>query len=376
MHLAIIGCGYVSNMYRLTLPLHPELVLVGVYDTDSHRARHMAEMTGSVAYTSLDDLLSDDDVELVLNLTNPKAHYDVTRACLEAGKHVYTEKPIALDVARATDLVAMAESRGLQLSSAPCTLLNPAAQSIWKALRENPVGRVRLVYAQMDDGMVHSMPVDKWINEAGVGWPYQDEFETGCTVEHAGYVLTWLAAFFGPAESVTAYSTVLVPDKVPGRDISSAPDFSVGCIRFQSGVVARLTFGIYAPLDHSFRVFGDDGVIELVDPRNDRSKIRIRRYVSIRRRRMLMPLGRRYPLAGRHLPEARYRGSQRRDFCSGVSEMVAAIREGRDPRLSARFCLHVNELTLALHRAGETGAAVSVSSEFVPPEPMEWALTE
>jgi predicted dehydrogenase len=106
---------------------------------------------------------------------------------------------------------------------------------MWRALRLNKVGKVRLVYAELDDGMLHKMPYESWRRPSGVPWPYRSEFEVGCTLEHAGYTVTWLTAFFGPAKTVTAFSSVQVPDKRPGEDIRSAPDFSVACIQFASG---------------------------------------------------------------------------------------------------------------------------------------------
>ena len=151
----------------------------------------------------------------------------------------------------AVGLVELAKQKGLTLSSAPCTLFAEAAQTLWKAVREEVVGEVRLVYAEMDDGMVHRMPVEKWVNEAGVVWPYVDEFETGCTIEHAGYVLTWLCAMFGPAESLVAFADEIVPlpEKLERHENASSPlnsvdDFSVLCLRFRGGQVARVTCGI------------------------------------------------------------------------------------------------------------------------------------
>ncbi|MCC6682547.1 MAG: Gfo/Idh/MocA family oxidoreductase [Phycisphaeraceae bacterium] len=373
MKLAMLGCGYVANMYRLTLPLHPELALVGACDSDPARARKMAELTGCRVYESLEQMLADARVEMVLNLTNPRAHYETTRQCLEAGKHVYTEKPLALDIEQAKQLVALAREKNVQISSAPCTLLNEAAQTTWKALRDKVVGDVRLVYAEMDDGMVHKMPVQKWINEAGVPWPYVDEFETGCTIEHAGYVLTWLCAFFGPAESITADAACLVVDKVPGERVESADDFTVAFVRFANGVIARLTCGVYAPVDHALRFFGEDGVLEVADPRRDRSPIRHRRYVTIRRARKLMPVGRKLPLLGGKRKQVKYRGSQQRDFCSAIAEMAAAIEAERTCRLSAEFCLHVNEMVLAIHDARRMGTPYRMTTTFSPIEPMPWA---
>jgi predicted dehydrogenase len=350
MRIAFLGCGYVSNMYRLTMEKYPQLELNGVFDLERSRAETMARLTNSKVYASFNELLND-DVELVLNLTNPTEHYETTKALLNSGKHVFSEKPIALNLSKAQELVALAERKSLLLSSAPCTLHNPVAQTLWHALNNNVVGNVRLVYAAMDDGMVNRAPTAKWINEAGVAWPTIDEFETGCTIEHAGYVLTWLCAMFGPAEQLTAFSDIIQPDKISGIAIKPAPDFSVATIKFRSGVIARMTNGIYAEHDHQLQLFGDDGVLSIEDPRNDRAKIKLRRYHTIRRKRFLSPLAKHLPLLGGSEKIASYRGSQTRDFCRSIVDMVEAIETERSPYMTAAFALHVTELTLACHFA-------------------------
>lgn len=356
MKLAILGCGYVANMYRLTLSMHPELTLVGVYDRERSRAETMSRLTKAHAYPDFQSLLEDEQVSLVLNLTNPASHYETTKALLTAGKHVYSEKPLAMRLDHAEELTDLAEAKGLLLVSAPCTLLNPVAQTLWQAVRDDRIGRIRLVHAEMEDGMVARAPTSKWINEGGIAWPTIDEFQTGCTVEHAGYVLTWICAMFGPAVRLTAHSEELMPDKIPGVELASAPDYSVATIRFASGVVARLTNGIYAEHDHRLRLFGDDGVLDVEDPRSDTSPIRLRRYHTIRRRRFLSPISRKLPKLGGKETIAAYRGSQTRDFCRAIADMARAIRTGTRPVTDARFALHVTELTLAAHFASHETA--------------------
>jgi predicted dehydrogenase len=356
MKLAILGCGYVANMYRLTLSMHPELTLVGVYDRERSRAETMSRLTKAQAYPDFQSLLEDEQVSLVLNLTNPASHYATTKALLTAGKHVYSEKPLAMRLDHAEELTDLAEAKGLLLVSAPCTLLNPVAQTLWQAVRDDRIGRIRLVHAEMEDGMVARAPTSKWINEGGIAWPTIDEFQTGCTVEHAGYVLTWLCAMFGPAVRLTAHSEELMPGKIPGVELASAPDYSVATIRFASGVVARLTNGIYAEHDHRLRLFGDDGVLDVEDPRSDTSPIRLRRYHTIRRRRFLSPISRKLPKLGGKETIAAYRGSQTRDFCRAIADMARAIRTGTRPVTDARFALHVTELTLAAHFASHETA--------------------
>jgi predicted dehydrogenase len=376
--IAMLGCGYVANMYRLTLAGHPELKLRAVHDRERSRAETMARLTGARVVPDLDALCAEPGVEIVLNLTNPREHYATTKALLEAGKHVYTEKPLAMEYAQAKELVALAASKGLLLAAAPCTLLSPAAQGLWRAVREKRAGDIRLIYAEMDDGMVPRMPTAKWINEAGVPWPSVDEFEVGCAVEHAGYVLGWLCAMFGPATSVTAFSSTLMANKVPGLKTADAPDFSVACVTFEDGPVLRMTNGIYAEHDHRLRLFGDEGVLSVEDPRSDRSPIKLRRYRTLRRKRFLEPWSKTLPLPGGDEKIARYRGSQTRDFCRVIADMAAAIETGRRPVIDANYGLHITEVTLACHYAthpsgaalGYGGGTYAVESRFERPVPL------
>jgi len=373
MRIAIVGCGFVADYYMKTLPGHPELELVGVMDRDQDRASRFSAYHSVPTYPTLDELLQDSNVELVVNLTNPSSHFAVSKACLKAGKHVYSEKPLAMELSQAEELVDLAEKRGLYISSAPCNLLGETAQTIWKALREKAIGRVRLVYAEIDDGLVHKMPYKKWSSESGIPWPYKDEFEVGCTLEHAGYYVTWLAAFFGPAQTVTAFSSCLIPDKETDVPLAGeAPDFSVACIKFASGVVARLTCGIVAPHDHTLEIIGDEGILYTKDCWYYRSPVYIKRRITIRRKMFISPWKRKYPLVGK-ATRYRYRGSQQMDFFRGVAELAAAVREKRPCRLSARFSLHVNEIVLAIHNALDTGSPYKISSSFAPMAPMPWA---
>lgn len=374
MNLAIVGCGFVADYYLATATLHPELVIVGIHDRVAERAAALGAAYGLTVYPTLHDVCKDARVEMVLNLTNPRSHYEVSKAALLAGKHVYSEKPLAMTMVEATELVAIAEQRGLRLASAPCSVLGETAQAVLKALREKAVGTVRVVYAEMDDGMVHRMNYRSWKSVSGVPWPYKDEFEIGCTLEHAGYYLTWLVAMFGAAESVTSFASVQVPDKVPGETLSMvSPDFSVACILFRSGVVARLTCGILAPHDHVMKVVGDDAVLYVPDSWDYRSPVYVRRWITIRRKTFLSPWRDKRALARAPYGAIRTKGSQSMDFCRGPAELAAAVKAGRPSRLSAQFALHVTELALAIHDAPRHGSSHRMATDVEAIEPMPWA---
>lgn len=380
MHLAIVGCGYVADYYVATLANHPSLELAGVYDRDAERARRFAARLGVRCYKSLGELLDDGRVGLVANLTNPASHFEVSRASLEAGKHVYSEKPLATSLADAARLVELAEARGLLLASAPCTVLGECAQTVWKALRERRIGTPRLVYAEMDDGPIPLEDHATWRSASGVPWPAQDEFEVGCTLEHSGYYLTWLTAFFGPATAVTASAHVLTPDKGVALDVIT-PDFTVGVIEFASGVVARLTCGIFAAHDRRLRIFGDGGILSADDCWDFASPVRVSARTRLGLKAEKHPglarwvgLGpRRLPLVRR--PRFRWAGrpANRIDFSRGIAELAGAAAERRPSRMPARWSLHVNELALALQERGGPGGRRELRSTFEPLAPMPWA---
>ncbi|XZE44547.1 Gfo/Idh/MocA family protein [Pirellulaceae bacterium SH467] len=373
MKIAIVGCGYVADLYLSTLSLHPELELIGVFDRSQTRLSQFCAYHGVASFESFGQLLRS-DAQLVVNLTNPDSHFEITKACLEANKHVYSEKPLAMQWPAALELAELATTSGLILASAPCSVLGEAAQTLWKAVRQRLLGDCYLVYAEMDDGLVHRMPYDRWKSKSGAPWPAEDEFGVGCTLEHAGYVLSWLCAVFGPALSVTAFGSERIPNKISTKSLKSAPDLTVATIRFQSGMVARLTCSIVAEHDHQLRIFCEKGVIGVDDTWDYRSRVWVRKYYSIRRKMFLSPWRSRVKLVGAENRLVRYGGSSYMDFCRGPAEVANAITNNRKCRLSTEFSLHVNELSLKIAGATEVGTTAVLETTFEPISPMDWAV--
>ena len=376
MRIAIVGCGFVADYYISTLSNYPQLTVAGVMDRNLERAEHFGSYHNLPIYPTLTALLEDSSIELVLNLTNPRSHFEVSQACLNAGKHVYSEKPLAMNFEDAQHLFTLAQSRGRYLSCAPCNLLSETAQTLWKALREQVVGTVRVVYAEMDDGLLHTMPYRQWRSSAGTPWPAKDEFEVGCTIEHAAYYVTWLTAFFGPVTSLTAFASCQVPDKqtdVP-LDPAHTPDFSVACLRFASGVVARLTCSIVAPHDHRLQIIGDEGILSTRDCWFYRAPVFVRRSHTLRRKTFMSPLSRKYPLVGSRQQRQKTKKGQQMDYARGVAELVEAIEAQRPSRLSAEFSLHVNEVVLAIQNA-TSGVSYQPKTTFESIAPMPWAVS-
>ncbi|KAB0682100.1 Gfo/Idh/MocA family oxidoreductase [Aureimonas leprariae] len=364
-----------------TLVNHPDLALVGVFDRDGDRAAHFASFHRTRAFASLDELLADPSVEMVLNLTNPASHHAVSSAALAAGKHVWSEKPLAMDIGDAQRLVDQASERGLAIASAPATLLGESATAIRKALRDGEFGRVRLAYAEMEDSMVFRENHRQWRSRSGLPWPAEDEFAVGCTLEHAGYYLTWLCAFFGPVAEMTAFATRLFDDKGTGQQPESlANDLSVACFKFRSGTVARLTCGLAAPVDRSLHIVGDEGMLSLSDGWNNRSPV-FRRDRHGRATSRLPKLGKALAVAERRLPFRQWFGQRlplgparpvtpppasRIDFARGPAAVAAAVKAGRTPPITADFSLHVTELSLVAQAADRYPMPYRPVSSFEP----------
>lgn len=381
MRVAIVGCGYVADFYMDSWAKYADLELMGVADKDAARLKQFADHYRIAhRYASFEELLSDTRVEMVLNLTDPRSHYELSMACLRAGKHVYSEKPLAMQFAQAKELVEEAEKRGLHIVSAPCSLLTGAPQSMWSALRAGVIGTPRLAYATMDDGMVFKERCDLWRSKSGAPWPCKDEFEIGVTLEHAGYVVTWLAAFFGPVKTVTCAASTLFPDKIPGEKLNMlSPDVSLTTLTFVSGAMAHITCSLIASPSRTLHIYGTGSEHPLIcDDMWHYDRIHTLRSLThspsigakLWRRFYRHVLRKVWPGIHKVTIRPSHRIDRHMDFARGPADLAAAVREGRQPRMTPRFGLHVNEITLAISNASANGSVYTMTTTFEPIEPM------
>ena len=399
MKIGVIGCGYVSDSYMETLRYHPELEVVGVADKDPERAHILASHYG-LSVKSVDELIDDPEIQIIVNITDPESHYEINKRALLAGKHTYSEKPLAVNLDKAKELFRLAEQNGLILSSAPCSVLSETAQTLWQAVEQGAIGVPKLVYAELDDNPIYMMKPESWTNARGIPWPYLGEYKVGCTLEHAGYYLTWLCAMFGPAATVTAFSDVVVPEK--SEPAFTTPDIAFALIKFESGVVARLSCTIVAPYDHRIKIIGDEGVLECEECWNYAAPVYLEKFTqaslnarksrSVRRNGLLRAFfgmgGRRQRLVAKPFSQApgiwadfraRKTGTVRSlvrllskremvcmDFFRGVADMARTIETHEPLVLDGAFVLHVNELTLAMQNAGLADNSYKMTTRFDP----------
>ncbi|OBZ93209.1 oxidoreductase [Pararhizobium polonicum] len=364
--IAFIGTGFVADYYMTTLANHPQLRLTGVWDIDRARLRQFSDYWKVHAYSSAEEALADPAVAIVVNLTPPESHHAVNRAALLAGKHVYCEKPLAMTVDEARELVGLAAEKGLILAGAPANALSDARAHCADILASGVIGTPRLAYAEMEDGPVFHDKWQEWRSRSGAKWPAVHEFEIGCTLEHAGYAASWLVSLFGPVANVAAFSALTFPDKGPGTEtLTLGPDFSVGCLTFRSGLVARLTSGLAAPRDRSLTITGDKGTIVVRDLWDNRSPIHVE-LAGARRplfhrliERLEWQFQRKFPFrltAGKPVAYASAAAKNilpaypsQIDFVRGIAAQADAIRSGSTPFFSGETALHLTDIVLALN---------------------------
>lgn len=355
LRVAVVGCGNIANAYGEALASRPEMQILGAHDLDSARATSWTEKFGGRTYPSLDDLLTDPNVEAVVNLTIQSAHVEVVTKALEAGKHVHSEKPLASTYEAANRLVQLAEARGLRLSSAPVTWLGEAQQTAWKLIRDGRIGTPRVVYATVDWARIelwHPNPV-----------PF---YAVGPVFDVGVYPLALLTAWFGPVRRVIAGGGIVLPERQTkdGKPFTLTTDnFVAALLTFANGIQVRLTANFYvgdpAEKRAGLEIHGDDGSIQT-------------EWFAATAPVRLGKFGQRYePVRLMRSPAGQ--GEWYVDWSAGVYELWRALRFGGPHPTSGAHAAHVVDVIETVHRSVAAGQALPVASEFPPPTPLSWA---
>jgi predicted dehydrogenase len=351
--IGIVGTGNIAGGYARDILTHPGIRLVAAADLDPARAAAFAEVHSCRAYGSVDDLLADDAVDIVVNLTVHHAHHEVTKRALEAGRHVYSEKPLALRSTEAHELVGLAAGRGLRLGCSPSTFLGEAQQTAAAWILARRLGTVRAVYAEVNWGRIET-------------WHPAPEpfFDVGVLADVGVYPITLVTTMLGRARSVRAWGWELQPDRATIEGVPfriGSPDLIVAAIELDGGVVVRLTASFYvgrpAKLTGSLEFHGDEASLALGSFQDFDATVEVGAY------------GRDYEPVP-HLRPA-FRGIA---WARGVAEMADAIEEGRPHRASAEQAAHVVDiLEAAAASMADDGRRIEITSTFAPPPLLPWA---
>jgi predicted dehydrogenase len=347
--VGIIGGGVISDTYLENLASFPDVQVVSIGDLNADRARSQAEKHDVPRWGSAEDILTDPEVQVVVNLTIPAAHVDVSMAAIQAGKHVWTEKPIGLDLGGVDGLLRAADAAGLRVGSAPDTVLGPGLQTAKRAVSSGLIG------APLFADLWHPGPQFLFTKGAG------PLFDMG------PYYFTALVSLLGPVDRVAAVGMKARTE----REIHTGPNagarFPVqvpttlqALTVFESGQQAHSTLSFDSALERHgvVEIHGTEGSLVIPDPNTFTGRTAYVKPLGVLRdgvsfEQPWIEVEQEGAVTGRGL---------------GLLEMVRAIAEGRPHIASVDVGRHVLEVLLAADESARTGSFVTVDSS-VPPVP-------
>jgi predicted dehydrogenase len=357
--VGVIGAGVISSTYLENMAMFPDLRVQFVADIDLARARDQADAHGVHGSGTVQQLLSRDDVEIVVNLTIPAVHAEISREIIAAGKHVWSEKPLALDRASAADLLAEANTHGLRVACAPDTMLGAGIQTAMRAIGKGAIG------TPLTATTLFHVPGPE-------AWHPNPEFlythGAGPLFDMGPYYVTTLVHAFGAARQVQAVASQARSERVIGSGPRAGARFSVdvpthhaALISFDNGASAQSTFSFQNALPRAgfVEISGTEGTLVLPDPN------------TFDGNSLLWRFGEDEPTPLPATGSTYGRGT-------GVLDLARAIRSGVPERASGELAAHVLDVLLAIAEAAESGRAHAVASTVSRPAPLEpgWAPTE
>jgi predicted dehydrogenase len=364
--VGIIGCGTISGIYMQNMSRFPGLKLVACTDVRAEVARSAATKHG-ISARGVDALLASSDIDVVVNLTVPAAHFAVSRAALGAGKHVFSEKPLCTEAEHGRALVIEAERRGLKLGCAPDTFLGAGGRLARELIDSGKIGRVLSgTCFLMSHGMEHWHPDPEFFFKPG-GGPILDM---------APYYLAALVNLIGPVASIQARTSTAFAERIVTADGPrnghaikvETPTTAMALVRFASGadIVFAMSWDVWRHGHSPIELYGTEGSLRVPDPNFFGGAVEYTErggdWISIDSSGR--PFGRpnwRSPAWPATMPDrANYR-------CLGVAELASAISHSAPHRSSGALASHVLDAMHAILRAGEQGGEVKVESRVERP---------
>ncbi|MFD2702398.1 Gfo/Idh/MocA family protein [Paenibacillus shunpengii] len=346
MKAGIIGCGNISSIYLTNLKKSPVIEVVAVADIIMERAEARAAEFGVANAYTVDELLQNDEIELVLNLTVPGSHAVTNIAALEAGKHVYGEKPFTISLEDGRRVLELAEEKGLYVGTAPDTFLGSGIQTAMKAIQDGVIGKPVSATAFFMGGGPESWHPDPEFFYAYGGGPMLDM---------GPYYLTALVKLLGPIRRVSASTGIQIPDRVVGSGPKQGqklqvqtPTHLAGTMDFANGVIGTMiaSFDVRAgsglPL---IEIHGTEGTLQVPDPNFFNGDVKVKR-IGSDAWEVIQPVT----------------ASEQNERGLGLNQMVEAIHNGSEAEASGKLGYHVLEAMHAFERSSIEGRHVLLES--------------
>lgn len=354
--VGIIGCGNISAAYMKLSPLFRGIEVRACADVNPEAAKARAEEF-KLRQETVDGLLASDDIDIIVNLTIPSAHYEISRRAIEAGKHVYSEKPFVLSVEEGQALAKAAEEKGVRVGSAPDTFLGGAHQLARHIVDSGQIGKIVSGTCHvMSHGMEHWHPNPDFFFLPGAG-PVLDV---------GPYYVTNLIQLIGPVKRVGALSSIPAKERTilseprKGEKIPvETPTTIHAVMEFESGAIITLgaSWDVWHHKHSNMELYGEKGSLHVPDPNFFGGDLAVTEEGNVLDELPDWP----HPFAvpNQGLEEGRPLANYR---AAGLADMAQAIMEGRPHRCSLEMSLHAIDVMTSILKSGETGSFVTLQT--------------
>lgn len=382
----IIGCGQISGTYFETAQRLSDYEIIACADVVPEATKFRADMYDIPRRYTPEQLLEDPDVEIVINLTSPQVHAQVALAALEAGKHVYNEKPLATTLEDARKILELASQKGLRVGCAPDTFLGGGLQTCQKLIEDGvigkPVGAVAFMMHHGPEMMAHRQrqriesPTWQSVTKKAPGFYYTPG--VGPMFDMGPYYLTALAVLIGPVRRTTGSAQITWPERPLGDPQFKVltPSYVAGVLDHENGAVTSIitTTDVWPPGLPNIEIYGEIGSLRVPDPNFLGGPVLLRK--AGEQEWTEVPLTHGYAgeraTGGAGVPFSGWyftRGL-------GIADMAKAIREDRPHRASGALAYHVLEVMQGVHDASRENHHIEITSDFIRPKPLPVGLPE
>jgi len=363
--VGIMGAGNISAAYLRLAPLFKNLEVRAIADVVPEAAKKRAEEYGVAAQTP-DELLKNSELDVIVNLTVPAAHFSVSKDILSSGKHAYSEKPFVLSVEEGIQLKALADEHGLKVGSAPDTFLGGAHQQARAIIESGKLGRIASgTMHVMSRGMEHWHPNPDFFFQVG-GGPILDL---------GPYYVTDLINLAGPIKRVSAFTSMARAEREVTADGPfkgtmikvGTPTTIHAILELHSGAIITLgtSWDVASHGHHNIELYGTEGSVYVPDPNFFNGDVTIADKAGTKEK--VIPWDHPFGIANQGLdtptPRANYRNA-------GLSDMLTASETGRHARCDLDVALHAVDVMTSILKAGETGQVITLSTTCERPAPL------
>ena len=367
--VGLIGCGHIAETYFRAEKYFNNIKIIKCADINLKAAKKCSKEYG-IKFLSVNEILKDQEVEIILNLTIPKAHYEISKKALLNGKHVYSEKPLAINLKDGKELLKISRRKKLYLGNAPDTFLGGGIQKSKELVEKNIIGKIKLgnaVFAFPGIQSYHPNPE-----------PWFAKLEGGPVIDMGPYYITALVNLLGPAKKVSGriingskYRTIGIGPKKGRKFKVNCPTTYLSTITFKNKTVIRLTlsFDVIAHQRNHIELYGEKGSMIVPDPNMFGGSVFTCKKLGDNWKEFKttkMHLGKinirtQSSRANEAPTNANYRGA-------GLSEMAYSIEKKRKHLCNGEISLHVLDIITSIMKASKSGVNQSINTDCIKPK--------